>query len=129
MDDDPVIRDIFSRIVGRLGYQVDAACSGEEAVKIYRTALEQEGPYDLVVLDLAAEEEMGGVETCNRLHALDDGVRALVTTGYSSDPVVENCQEYGFVGALPKPFSIHELQEVIMAHLPDMPRMRQAKVS
>jgi len=54
-------------------------------------------------------EGLGGIETINRLSELDPGVRAIVCSGYSNDPVMANYRDYGFSGVLPKPFSLQDL--------------------
>ena len=41
------------------------------------------------------------------------GVRAIVSSGYSTDPVMSNCTEYGFTGVVKKPFKIEEVDEVL----------------
>lgn len=36
-----------------------------------------------------------------------------VSSGYSNDPVMANFSEYGFCGAMVKPFQIRELMEFV----------------
>jgi hypothetical protein len=43
------------------------------------------------------------------LRALDPGVRAIVCSGYSNDPVMANHGDYGFKGVVPKPYSAEDL--------------------
>jgi hypothetical protein len=51
------------------------------------------------------------------LLTLDRAVRAIVCSGYSSDPVMAAYLEYGFVGILPKPFRLTAMEEMIIATL------------
>jgi two-component system, cell cycle sensor histidine kinase and response regulator CckA len=57
---------------------------------------------------------VGGKETLKQLLEVDPGVKAIVASGYSEDPVIQNYQEYGFKGALIKPFFINELSVVLL---------------
>ena len=52
-------------------------------------------------------------ETMEALKRLDDTIKVVVSSGYSSDPIMANFGEYGFIGVLPKPYLIKDLKEVI----------------
>ncbi|MBP2146910.1 PAS domain S-box-containing protein [Methanofollis sp. W23] len=109
MDDD---RGVLSSIVPLLeseGYCVTAASEGSEAVREYITASESGRPYDLVIMDLTVPGGMGGVEAIAELRKIDPSVRAIVSSGYSTDPVMSAYQEYGFAGVVRKPYPIDEL--------------------
>jgi YesN/AraC family two-component response regulator len=56
---------------------------------------------------------MGGKQTIARLLELDPQVKAVVCSGYSSDPIMSNYREYGFVDVLLKPYRIEELRKVL----------------
>jgi CheY-like chemotaxis protein len=45
--------------------------------------------------------------------ALDPQVRAIVSSGYSNDPIMSNCTEYGFKGVVRKPFKMEDLRDVL----------------
>ncbi|MGR3302451.1 MAG: hypothetical protein ACUZ8I_08085 [Candidatus Scalindua sp.] len=40
-------------------------------------------------------------------------VKAIVTSGYSDDPIIADFSKYGFSGVLAKPYEIDELYEAI----------------
>ncbi|HEX2912556.1 MAG TPA: PAS domain S-box protein [Chloroflexia bacterium] len=111
MDDDKMIRDLGARALKRLGYDITVAQDGAEAVNLYREALDKGSRYDIVIMDLTVPGGMGGKETINHLYRLDPGVRAIVSSGYSNDPVMANYQQYGFKGVLSKPFMMEELSQ------------------
>lgn len=109
MDDD---RGVLSSIVPLLeseGYCVTAASDGGEAVREYLAAYESGRPFDLVIMDLTVPGGMGGVEAIKKLRKTDPSVKAIVSSGYSTDPVMSAYQEYGFVGVVRKPYPIDEL--------------------
>ncbi|HWP93639.1 MAG TPA: response regulator [Thermodesulfobacteriota bacterium] len=113
MDDDEIIRKVAAEIISHIGYEVELAKEGGEAVELYRKAKEMNEPFDLVILDLTVPGGMGGRETINRLLDLDPGIKAIVSSGYSNDPVISDFQKYGFMGVVNKPYSIEELGKKI----------------
>ena len=113
MDDDDTICLGMTALLGELGYEVETTADGEEAIERYGEALKSDQPFDAVILDLTVPGGMGGAETIERLKALDPRVRAVVSSGYSTDPIMANYQEYGFKAALPKPFQPAELSRAM----------------
>lgn len=113
MDDELLVREMSMEILNYLGCKSTAAADGHETIKMYLQAQENNTPFDLLIMDLTIPGSMGGVETLEKLRALDPDVKALVSSGYANDPVMANFKEYGFCGVVPKPFSIEELNEVL----------------
>ena len=56
---------------------------------------------------------MGGKEVMARLLKIDPQVKAIVSSGYSDDPVMANFQTYGFTDVIAKPYRIAELDKVL----------------
>ena len=117
MDDEEMLRNLFSAMLGRLGYEVAVAIDGVKAIEMYKKARESEHPFDLVILDLTNASGMGGVEAIKILLELDPQIRAMVATGYSFDPVVSNFRAYGFCGAITKPFTMDGLGRTVQEAL------------
>ncbi len=115
MDDEELIRDGTRRMLGHLGYSVAVARNGEEAIAAYRRAWEHGEPFDVVIMDLTVPAGMGGKDTLAELRSFDPGVTAIVSSGYSDEPIVAAYRDYGFAGALPKPYTIRELGDVLHA--------------
>jgi FixJ family two-component response regulator len=67
----------------------------------------------VVILDLTIPNGMGGKETMARLLKMDPKVTAIVSSGYSDDPIMANSKKYGFAGVIAKPFRISELGKVL----------------
>lgn len=112
MDDEDAIRRMAHSLLGRLGFEVTLASEGATAVQLYAEAKGRGYPYDLVVMDLTVPGGMGGKEAMRELLKIDPGVRAIVSSGYSSDPVMANYQAHGFKGMVPKPYKITDLARV-----------------
>ncbi len=117
MDDEQIVRDTAGEMIRSLGHDVDFAEHGEAALGKYQAARESGNPFDIVIMDLTIRGGMGGRETLERLCAIDPGVRAVVSSGYSDDAVLSDYQTYGFKARLSKPYRIAELRETLNALL------------
>ncbi|MBF0557223.1 MAG: PAS domain S-box protein [Nitrospirae bacterium] len=113
MDDESMVRDIAGDMLSTLGYEVDLAADGEEAIKKYREALEANKRYDIVIMDLTIPGGTGGKETMKKLLAIDPDVKAVVSSGYSNDPVMSQYQEYGFSAVITKPYTVESFSRTI----------------
>jgi len=113
MDDEKFIRTLASEMLTKMGYETALAKDGEEAIKIYRHAMESYQPFDAVILDLTVPGGMGGQETMARLTEIDKQVKAVVSSGYSNDPVISNYRAYGFLSSVRKPYVIKELSDAL----------------
>jgi PAS domain S-box-containing protein len=111
MDDEPMVRGMASDMLRLLGYEATEASCGEEAVELYQTALTSAAPFCCVIMDLTIPGRMGGKEAVQKLLALDPSVRAIVASGYSTDPVMAVYGEYGFRGRLAKPYQLNDLRQ------------------
>ncbi len=109
MDDEAFIRSLVVRMLKSLGYEAESVAHGEEAVACYRQALGEGRRFDAVILDLTIPGGMGGVDTMQALHALDPKVRAIVSSGYSLEPVFSSYESYGFRGGIAKPYDMKTL--------------------
>ena len=121
MDDEPVVRQVVARMLAVLGYEVQTATEGSAAVELFRDAIAGGTPFDAVILDLTVPGGMGGAETIGRLRAIDPQVRAIVSSGYSSDPVMSNYRDFGFSNVITKPFQASGLSLVLRQVLSQEP--------
>jgi PAS domain S-box-containing protein len=118
MDDEQIIRDVLQEMLQRLGYEVALAGEGGEAVELYRRAKESGSPFDLVIIDLTVPGGMGGKETIRKLREIDPEVRAIVSSGYSNDPLAAAFTRYGFIDFIAKPFKLEDLGKVLKRVIP-----------
>ncbi len=113
MDDDEYVVETAQMMLADLGCEVETARDGAEAIRRYAEAKENGRPFDLVIMDLTVPGGMGGVEAIRELLKIDPDVRALMSSGYSTDAVMTDYARYGFAGAVPKPYTIEDLGRVL----------------
>ncbi len=113
MDDELIIRESLGELLGELGYEAEFASDGKQAVASYKNAFSSGRPFDSVIMDLTIPGGMGGKEVIKELLVFDPEVTAIVSSGYSKDPVMANYQEYGFSAVLAKPLRLEEVARVV----------------
>lgn len=113
MDDDDVIRYLVGEMLSHLGYEFALAAEGFEAINMYKEAMDRNERFDAVIMDLTIAGGLGGRETINRLREMDPSIKAIVSSGYSNDPVMANFEEYGFSGVIAKPYKIADLSQAL----------------
>ena len=113
MDDEETVRSATGVVLNYLGYEVEYAKNGNEAVGLYRIAKEKEQPYSAVILDLNVQGGMGGKETMTELLAIDPYVKAIITCGYSDDPIIAEFRKQGVCRPIDVPYDIEKMKEIL----------------
>jgi CheY-like chemotaxis protein len=113
MDDEKHVRDMAAEMLNSLGYKATTAVDGIEAIEMYRDAMLSDSRFDAAIIDLTVPGSMGGKETIQKLIEIDPEVKAIVSSGYSNDPIMANFREHGFEGFIAKPYKIREFSEVL----------------
>ena len=120
MDDEQIILDVTLEVLRYLDYDVMFARDGMAALTLYKQEKEAGIPFDLVILDLSVPEGLGGKDAIALLKAYDPSVKAVVSSGHSNDPVVQDFQHYGFSGRLSKPYKINDLKQILEEQMKKM---------
>jgi two-component system cell cycle sensor histidine kinase/response regulator CckA len=118
VDDDPLIRELGRELLENLGYRVETAANGAEALKKYR----QMGGADLVVLDYVMPGLNGG-QVLREFRTLDKRARVLVASGFVSSREAARLKEQGALGLIQKPYRLTELANRIRAMLAARPKV------
>ncbi len=119
VDDEPTIVQLGEKILTALGYKTLAACSGDEACRIFQ---ESAGEIDLVILDFVMPG-MSGEETFNRLREIDPHVRVLLSSGYSREDKPQELITQGIQGFIQKPYFMKDLADAVQEALMDSPNV------
>jgi len=123
MDDEESILRVTGKMLELLGYGVCCARHGMEAVELFADALEKGSPFSAVIMDLTIRGGLGGKSTIIALPQILPDVKAIVSSGYSNDPIMANYREYGFSNILFKPYRIEDLRKTLAETLgADIPR-------
>ncbi len=121
MDDQPLIREVAKAMLEELGFQADCAENGRDAVELYRTRREEGDPFAAVIMDLTIPGGMGGKEAIALIRQIDPQVKAVVSSGYATDPIMAGFREYGFSAVLCKPYRLEDLRRVLATLLGSAP--------
>jgi signal transduction histidine kinase/ActR/RegA family two-component response regulator/uncharacterized protein YdeI (BOF family) len=113
LEDEASIQQVLAEVLGRIGVAVKVTADGAATIKEFTLAVHRGAPFDLLILDLTVPGGMGGREVIELVRKLDPQVPAIVSSGYSSDPVMANFGQYGFQAMVQKPYEIGQLIAVV----------------
>ena len=110
MDDEDMVGEIACQMLSYLGYDAVHVCDGKAAIEEFQIQKDRGKPFNAVIMDLTIPGGMGGKEAVTEVLAIDGSAKVFVSSGYSNDPAMVNCKEYGFAGAIVKPFDLATIQ-------------------
>ena len=113
MDDEEMLRELSTQILTYLGYQVTTCANGEEAIELYAFGKKSGTPYLAVIMDLTIPGGMGGKEAAQHILSYDPDAKLIVSSGYSNDLALSDYGNYGFCGAVVKPYKVSELADTL----------------
>jgi PAS domain S-box-containing protein len=113
MDDEEAVREIAAEMLQYLGYEVISASDGKEAIELYEEAAKKGCSFHAIIMDLTIPGGVGGKEAIGTLLAKHPSANAIVSSGYSNDPIMSDFSRYGFKGVVTKPYTVKELGDVL----------------
>ena len=113
MDDEELIRDVAKEILESEGYNLEFAIEGREAIDMYKNSINDKQKFDLVILDLTIPGGLGGKDTIKEILKMDPEAKAIVSSGYSNDPIMAEYTKYGFSDFVPKPYNYEQLVNIV----------------
>lgn len=115
VDDEEMIRRMATTMLSSLGYQVQCASDGLDALEVYRNSADK---IDLVILDMIMPH-MNGPDCFRELKKFDPDVKAILSSGYSRDGAVQDVLDEGMLGFTQKPYRMRELAGLVASVLRD----------
>ena len=128
MDDEEALRKVLHDVLTQLGYEVQTARDGAEAIVLCENAKAAGRSFEAVLLDLTVRDGMGGIEAAEKLKEWDPSLKLIVSSGYADAPVMSDFRSYGFDDVVRKPWSVAQLSEVfhrVLAPTPDRHMQRE----
>ena len=107
VDDEDYHRELMQKLLSKLGYEVDAVESAEDAFSLLRR-----NKFPVIITDLIMLE-MDGVEFCRKIRETDDKTVVIALTGHTDLYDIDKLKEAGFDNHLAKPFKIEVISQAI----------------
>lgn len=121
MDDEDSIRRLGVILLQRMEFEPTAVADGASALREFEAARNAGRPFSLLILDLTIPGGLGGKATLEAIRKIDAEIPAIVSSGYSRDPVMANFRDHGFQAVVPKPYDIVKFTETIRQLVADRP--------
>ena len=112
VDDVPEQREIAALMLRKLGYNVQTAASGEDAIEQL-----QFDTVDILVLDMIMHPGIDGCETYRRIVAVHPNQKAIIASGFTESDRVNEAQRLGAGTYIKKPYSLLLIAQTIRREL------------
>ncbi len=112
IDDEIFLLNMVHDMLKVMGYGCDGATVGEDGVEKYISAMASGELYCAVIVDLTLPNGMSGTEVAAKIKEIDSDASLIVSSGFSDEAVMAK-EKYGFSAALPKPYTMDSLKEVV----------------
>jgi CheY-like chemotaxis protein len=111
VDDLEPVRIVISRSLAALGFTVDTARDGAEAVSLFAA---NPALYALALVDVKLPGRMSGVDVIGELRQIRPEIPAILTSGYSlGEAMIDSFARVDSVGFLQKPFKVAALASAV----------------
>lgn len=109
IDDEEEVRNVTSRVLKHLGYEVTLAAGGDQGIETFREHLDE---FDVVMLDLTMPHPNGS-ETLEAIRSVDPTARVILMSGYSEEASMERMGPTQPTAFLQKPYDLRTLREML----------------
>ncbi len=112
-DEEEAVRNITSQLLTHLGYEVELAGNGEEAITRFGQAESAGRPFSQVNARPDHPRRHGRFQNLQKLREINPEVRANHRQRIFERSIVEFFDEHGFNASLTKPFTIKQHQTAL----------------
>lgn len=109
IDDEEEVRNVTSRVLKHLGYEVTLAAGGDQGIKEFQAHVDE---FDVVMLDLTMPHPNGS-ETLQAIRDLAPEARVILMSGYSEEATMERLGDNQPTAFLQKPYDLRTLQRML----------------
>lgn len=113
LEDDEVTLQLATAMLTILGFSVETAGRGEEAVALYKARKEEGHPFTAVILDICQPKGIGGLEAMKHLSTYDPRVKAIASSGLTDHITMTEPKKYGSRATLFRPYDLKQLGSVL----------------
>jgi PAS domain S-box-containing protein len=117
LEDDPTVQNTITKMLTKLEQEFVLVDDGKRILDNYKAAQFTNNPFDLVILDLTIPGGLGGKQTISELLKIEPDIKAIVSSGYSTDPIMANYESYGFKDVLIKPYTLNQIKKILQVYL------------
>jgi len=107
VDDDPSIRTLFTDMLMQMGFQIDVASSGSEALEKLKGS-----PPNVMLLDLNLTD-MDGLEVLKQARKIQRNVQTILISGSLAVEDAVEAMRHGAYHCLTKPISFKQLEQYL----------------
>jgi DNA-binding response OmpR family regulator len=107
VDDEPMISQSLSDVLGMKGYAVRTAPSGGRALQIMETS-----QFDLIITDMKMAG-MGGLDLVAKVREMSPNTSVVILSGYGDRETVIEAMRAGVADYITKPYSVNEVLLVV----------------
>jgi signal transduction histidine kinase/ActR/RegA family two-component response regulator len=112
-DDEPMIRELLTDCLGAFAHDVSVAEGGEEGLKMFRSAVVEKRPYEVVITDLGMPG-MDGHAVTRAIKSQSPNTPVIMMTGWGTLMNAEGDSVIQADALLPKPPRLKELNELLL---------------
>jgi signal transduction histidine kinase len=112
VDDIPEQREIARDMLTQLGYTVETAAGGEEAVDYLRKK-----EADLLILDMIMEPGLDGLETYKKILQFRPSQKAIIVSGFFETDRVQEAERLGIGSYVLKPYDLEKIGMAVKTEL------------
>ncbi|HOA82666.1 MAG TPA: response regulator [Thermodesulfovibrio thiophilus] len=112
IEDNELVAETLKTMLEFFNFEVVVFENGPKAIEEFISQMKLNTSFDIVFVDLVLPG-MSGKEVMQKLKEINPEIKAIVSSGYSNDPLIAMYENAGFKGMLNKPYTLQELEDVL----------------
>jgi two-component system chemotaxis response regulator CheY len=110
-DDIDFIRSLIRKVLSKEGHTiVGEASTGNEVIELYKQLSPKP---DLVTMDIMLPGDINGIQAVEEILQINPEAKIIIITALNHKPLADKALKIGALEFIAKPFTIHELTEII----------------